>query len=43
MGSSNQSQHTGIYKYAGLTAIIATIIIGAVFLGALYVAAHAHH
>lgn len=43
MGSSNQSQHTGIHKYAGLVSVIATIIIGAVFIGALYASAHAGH
>ena len=43
MGSSTKTQHTGIHKYAGLTAIVLTIVIGAIFLGALYAAAHAHH
>lgn len=43
MGSSNTSQHTGIYKYAGLVSVVLTLIIGAVFLGALYAAAHSHH
>lgn len=43
MGSSNQTQHTGIYKYAGLVSVILTILIGAGFIGALVAAAHAHH
>ncbi len=43
MGSSTPTQHSGIYKYPGLVAVVLTIVIGAVFLGALYQAAHAHH
>ena len=36
-------EYTGMDKYPGWIATIITIIVGAVFLGALYVSANSHH
>ena len=36
MGASNKPEYTGMDKYPGWIATVITIIVGAIFLGALY-------
>ena len=44
MGQDNQGPvYTGIDKYPGILATIITIVIGGVFMGALFVNAASHH
>ena len=44
MGQDNQGPvYTGMDKYPGILATIITIVIGAAFIGALFVNAASHH
>ena len=44
MGQENQRPvYTGMDKYPGILATVITIVIGAAFIGALFVGAASHH